>query len=856
MSLDGSGPAAPRDASLVGCAPDAWGTEAHDDAVETAAVLASHAETAFPEALRQPIVRHVMRTACPEPDFSIRLAAVHALIRRRAYVDHDALRIVSRPPGRALGSWVVEQAAGERHEVLVESLDPIRTSCGCRDFLRSSLGVCKHGLAALVMIRRRAWGTVQARAIERPTLAWDPIERVRGSADRLARLWVVGGAVRIDGMRAGAPKAERLSTPCSRLALVRTLMRAIDDGVVDAQPAALAILAEEAVNADRLDTAERTRDAAERTLGTLRRCLYPYQRQGVRRFLATGRLLLGDDMGLGKTTQAASAAHALFHTGQIARGLLIVPASLKPQWRREWIATTDVPITVVDGPPEERARIYRAAGAGRGFLVIGYEQLLRDLELVRRFDPELVILDEAQRIKNRETKSAIFVKSLSPRFRLALTGTPMENRLGELSSIVDFVDDTALMPSWRLAPFHTFEDGDGDDGISGARNLGLLRARLAPVMLRRIRKEVLAQLPERTDTTVPVPMTGAQIVEHATRETAIAALLRIASRRGLTRQEHERLMKLFTEQRIICNGIAQLDFDAAWERCEGRAATPKLLDSLDSPKLSALRPLVRELCITQGRKVVVFSAWRRMLRLAEWAVRDVLAEAGLRAAFFTGAESPKLRERAIVDFHDDPSLALLFLTDAGGVGLNLQRAASACIQLELPWNPAVMEQRIGRIYRIGQSRPIDAFQLVSEGGIESRIAAVIGHKRALFTGLFDGTSDEIRFDGRTSFVEALRTVMEPASGEPDVVADPAPEGPATLMAELPPPIASPPPAVLVPSEPPPPRPAIATPEPVPAIAPFQIHRRADGGLSIDVPPAHAAPLAGLLASLAEALRGA
>jgi hypothetical protein len=142
-----------------------------------------------------------------------------------------------------------------------------------------------------------------------------------------------------------------------------------------------------------------------------------------------------------------------------------------------------------------------------------------------------------------------------------------------------------------------------------------------------------------------------------------------------------------------------------------------------TPKLGVLRGLLDQVVVAQRRKVVVFSQWRAMLRLSEWAVRDLLEGAGLRSVFFTGAESSKLRERAIIDFHDDPSVAVMFLSDAGGVGLNLQRAASACINLELPWNPAVLEQRIGRIYRLGQTLPIDVYNLVSEeGAVEQKLS--------------------------------------------------------------------------------------------------------------------------------------
>ena len=124
-----------------------------------------------------------------------------------------------------------------------------------------------------------------------------------------------------------------------------------------------------------------------------------------------------------------------------------------------------------------------------------------------------------------------------------------------------------------------------------------------------------------------------------------------------------------------------------------------------------------------------------------------------------------------MDFHDDPTAAVLFATDAGGVGLNLQRAASACINLELPWNPAVLEQRIGRIHRNGQQRPVEIYNLVSETGIEARIAGLVADKRALFTGLFDGTSNEVTFEGSGSFlsrVEKIVAVVPPAEAVIDL----------------------------------------------------------------------------------------
>jgi hypothetical protein len=245
-------------------------------------------------------------------------------------------------------------------------------------------------------------------------------------------------------------------------------------------------------------------------------------------------------------------------------------------------------------------------------------------------------------------------------------------------------------------------------------------------------------------------------------------------------------MSLLTQQRIIANGLGQLHFEQIWPAYGSSRPDATLLEGLFAPKLAELRRLIADLVVTQKRKVVVFSQWRRMLRLAEWSLRDVLGDEGLRAVFFTGAEKQSQRTRSIVDFHDDPGAAVMFLSDAGGVGLNLQKAASACINLELPWNPAVLEQRIGRIYRLGQRRPIDVYNLVSEGSIEARIAGLVGAKQALFTGLFDGTSDEVRFETAASFLTRVERLVDLGPG-PEAAATSDPAEPAEVDTELPPP---------------------------------------------------------------------
>ncbi len=183
-----------------------------------------------------------------------------------------------------------------------------------------------------------------------------------------------------------------------------------------------------------------------------------------------------------------------------------------------------------------------------------YEQLIRDVDIVREWTPDIVVLDEAQRIKNWATRTALTVKRLDPPYRLVLTGTPMENRLDELASIVEWVDDLALEPKWRLAAWHT-TPVDGKAEIGGARNLETLRSRLATCMVRRVRHEVLRQLPARTDTRIPIEMTAEKMDEHDALHLPIAQILGRAKRRPLAQAEFLRLRSWRSASGGGCSGL-------------------------------------------------------------------------------------------------------------------------------------------------------------------------------------------------------------------------------------------------------------------------------------------------------------
>jgi len=496
----------------------------------------------------------------------------------------------------------------------------------------------------------------------------------------------------------------------------------------------------------------------KQSFSSLKFKLYPYQKEGINRALEQGKFLLADDMGLGKTVQAIGWAEALLKAGSAKKVLLVCPAALKSQWRREWQNVTGRDIHLIEGSPKEREKFYKKASA---VCAINYELFIRDVDQILAMSPDAVILDEAQRIKNYATETSQQIKRLRAPFRLVLTGTPMENRIQELASLMDWVDSTAMGPQWRLpAQFQLGDARSENHSRQGVRGLSWIRSRISTHMTRRVRSEVLGDLPPRTDSLIPLEITDEQKSIHDEYARKTAQLAAIAERRPLTPAEHLRLMTLLTKMRMVSNGMALHDFNELWPSLEADPRPEVRIAQLSSPKLLEFRNLVEGLLSQPNIKIVIFSQWERMLRLARWSISDLLARNGVEAVFFTGKESQKRRTENIVRFHDDQDVRLFFSTDAGGVGLNLQKAGQVCINLELPWNPAVLEQRIGRIYRMGQTQPVQIYNLVTQNCIEERITALVAQKRAVFNGLFEGQSDEVIFERKGSFYSQVRNVMD------------------------------------------------------------------------------------------------
>ena len=635
------------------------------------------------------------------------------------------------------GTYEVRSPSGQTYAVVIRALDAPHNGCTCADFRTNGLGLCKHIVAVLDRVTGGRLGRARVEAAKRAGsprsylyLGYEPKPHVglrlaRRSGDavaRLARRWFDG-----DGCLRG------------------TLVDAWPVLSLDAEAAGVEIPAEvndlarraaEARDRDRRQTeveSEVRRAGAEQA--GFRGRLYPYQVDGVAFLVGRQRALLADDMGLGKTAQAIAAMARLFRKGEIQRALVVCPASLKHQWQQEIARFVDLPgvrTTVVSGTRVAREAIYANPGE---VLISSYELVRFDEKAVATLAPDLLILDEAQRIKNWRTRTADVVKRLPTARAFVLTGTPLENRLDDLYSLMQVVDPHVLGPLWRFN--RDFAESDERGRPVGYRNLGELRARLRPLFLRRRKEDVLDQLPERMDTRLVVPLDEKQRAIHDDAEGTAARLLNIVKRRPLSPIEEQRLMRAFQRMRMVCDAAALC----------GAPGKPR------SAKLDELERLLDEICVQGGHKVVVFSEWEKMQALAA----KVAQRLGVGHVLLNGGVPSARRGGLVARFREDPACKVFFSTDAGGVGLNLQ-AADHVINLDLPWNPAVLAQRIARVHRLGQVRPVNVVLMLAEASIESRMEGTLAAKRALFeAAIGDSTEDRVT---RGSLASRIATILE------------------------------------------------------------------------------------------------
>ncbi len=467
-------------------------------------------------------------------------------------------------------------------------------------------------------------------------------------------------------------------------------------------------------------------------LGTLR----PYQSRGYSWLAFLRKFGLGaclaDDMGLGKTIQALALIQREREAGEVRPVLLVCPTSVVNNWKKEAERfTPTLTVLIHHGVSRNRGEAFIEAAQKHALVLSSYSLLQRDIEFLERVNFAGVILDEAQNIKNPETKQARAAKSLRADYRSALTGTPVENNVGDLWSIMDFLNGGLLgtQPEFRRNYFVPIQhEGNAE---ASAR----LRKVTGPFVLRRLKtdRSVITDLPEKQEMKVYCSLTREQaaLYEAVLRETEAA----LESATGIGRRGL--ILATLTRLKQICNHPAHYLGET----------TPPSIDR--SGKLARLSEMVEEI-IEVGDRALVFSQYAAMGQLLKTHLEE---QFGRETLFLHGSIPKKKRDDMVDRFQasdDGPPIFILSLK-AGGFGLNLTRA-NHVFHFDRWWNPAVEEQATDRAFRIGQSRNVQVHKLICAGTLEEKIDELIEKKREIAQTIVGGgeqwltelSNDELR----------------------------------------------------------------------------------------------------------------
>lgn len=453
-----------------------------------------------------------------------------------------------------------------------------------------------------------------------------------------------------------------------------------------------------------------------------------------------GRCILADDMGLGKTLQSIVCTEVLRKHFNINTAIIICPTSLKYQWKTEIEKFTgNSNVCVVEGNILARKKNY--TNNTSEYLVVSYQMAANDAAYLNDMHADILILDEAQRIKNWKTKTSTAIKRIKTTYALVLTGTPVENKIEDLYSLMQIVNPFILGSLHNFLSKHQVKETDSDKVI-GYKDLNEVGVLLKDVMLRRTKNEVLKDLPKRMDKNLFVPLTKEQSELHTEYADRVAKLVNKWKRMHfLSEEDRQLLLKFLNMMRMVSNTTYIIDQETNYQT-----------------KLDELQNILEEILNLPDEKVVIFSQWERMTRL----VIPILQERNIGFEYLHGGIPGKNRGQLYANFANDKSCKVFLSTDAGGVGLNLQSAAYL-INLDIPWNPAVLEQRIGRIYRLGQKKNVSIINLVSQGSIEHRMLDVLKFKKGIAAGILDGDDNNI-FLGEDKFKQFMKSVESVTSG--------------------------------------------------------------------------------------------
>lgn len=658
-------------------------------------------------------------------------------LRRQAAID-ERLVISCIDEENAPGTYrVTSPKTQEEYKVVYRGANSPWNYCSCMDFKTSRLGTCKH----LEGVKRWIHG---GRRVHRETPSYTSVYldyaegrrvRIRIGADHEEEFRQLA-AEYFDDKGVLLPKGYTDFRTFMRRAL------AIDDTMRCYNDALDFVLEAREKEQRRKWVAGMGHEAFAHLLNTT---LYPYQEEGIRFAATAGRSIIADEMGLGKTIQAIGTAMLLRQRGLVGSVLVLCPTSLKYQWKREIERFTNERAHVIEGGHLRRCGQYDAPEL---FKIVSYNAASNDIKILGRLETDMVIIDEVQRLKNWNTQIARAARKIDSHYAVVLSGTPLENRLEELYSVVELVDQFCLSPYYLFRDRHIITDDKG--ATIGYKGLNAIKARLGGILIRRTKRQVRLQMPARQDKNLLVPMTKEQMAVHDEAKSQVCHLLQKWERlHFLSESDRNRLMLLLQQMRCVCDSTYVLDQKTRYDT-----------------KVDEVMGIISDIVESGDEKVVVFSQWERMTRL----VAEELEKRGIGFEYLHGGVPSAKRKDLVNNFTDDPDSRVFLSTDAGSTGLNLQ-AASTVVNIDLPWNPAVLEQRIARIYRIGQKRNIQVINLVSANSFEEAMLGKLRFKASLFAGVLDNGQDTI-FASDDKFNELMKDIQSTLDDAGDDTARP------------------------------------------------------------------------------------
>ncbi len=469
--------------------------------------------------------------------------------------------------------------------------------------------------------------------------------------------------------------------------------------------------------------------------GSLKAVLRSYQKEG---FYWLGQLMnwnmgacLADDMGLGKTVQALSALLLCADKGPC---LVVAPVSVMANWEEECKKFTPT-LTPKLFHAENRREVIQGIGAF-DLVITSYGLLQTEEKTLQSIEWQAVILDEAQAIKNMNTKRSRAAMGLNAKFRLITTGTPLENHLGELWTLFHFINP-GLLGSWNTFRKNFAIPIERDHNKIASNCLKKL---IQPFVLRRLKTQVLTELPEKTDITIHVEMSREETALYEAQRLQSIEKIETMTHRPVEQQRFEILAELSRLRQLCCH--------------------PDMIvpdSGINSSKLAVFSDIIREL-LPGHHKVLVFSQFVKHLDL----LRDFLDTQGIVYQYLDGSTPARQRRQRIEAFQTGQGNLFLISLKAGGTGLNLT-AADYVIHMDPWWNPAVEDQASDRAHRIGQTRPVTVYRLVLKGTIEEQIIELHREKRNLAEDLLSGTD----LAGKISSEKLLELLKTPIPKTPE-----------------------------------------------------------------------------------------